>query len=160
VHAAVDDRQPPCGAFWSVHVACVRASVLIRHVDDRPHRVSPGFFPINNAYISGTTRANFVNFLCMMLMFMARSSADIFTIGRIAYRLKGVFFPVENALSAGKGGWECAARAKYAIALLILCSNSNITVSSVKVKVHIFIHSLVQTVQIVNSRLQDRTTRQ
>jgi len=27
----------------------------------------------------------------------------MFTIDRIAYRRKGVFFPIENALSAGKG---------------------------------------------------------
>jgi len=38
-----------------------------------------------------------------------------FTIGRIDYRREGVFFPTENALSAGKQGWECTARAKYAI---------------------------------------------
>jgi len=25
-----------------VHVACVRGSVLLRHVDDRPHRLSAG----------------------------------------------------------------------------------------------------------------------
>jgi len=35
---------------------------------------------------------------------------------RIAYRWERVFFPIENALSAWKGGaWECTARAKYAI---------------------------------------------
>jgi len=39
----------------------------------------------------------------------------MFTIGRIAYRREGVFFPTGNALSAGKGGWKCTARAKYAI---------------------------------------------
>jgi len=39
----------------------------------------------------------------------------MFTIGRIAYRWGGVFFPIENALLAGKWGWECTARAKYAI---------------------------------------------
>jgi len=39
----------------------------------------------------------------------------MFTIGRIAYRREGVFFSIENALSGGKGGWECTARAKYAI---------------------------------------------
>jgi len=39
----------------------------------------------------------------------------MFTIGRIVYRWEGVFFPAENALSVGKGGWECIARAKYAI---------------------------------------------
>jgi len=46
---------------------------------------------------------------------VARTSSDMFTIGRIAFRREGVFFPIENALSAGKGGWECTARAKYAI---------------------------------------------
>jgi len=39
----------------------------------------------------------------------------MFSIGRIAYRREGVFFPTENALSAGKRGWECTAREKYAI---------------------------------------------
>ena len=43
------------------YVAYVRGSVLLRHVYDGPHRLSPG----------------------------------------------GVFFPIENALSAGRGGWEC-----------------------------------------------------
>ena len=51
----------------------------------------------------------------MLPMFVARSSSDTFTIGRIAYCREGVFFPVENALSSGKGGWECTARAQYAI---------------------------------------------
>ena len=48
----------------------------------------------------------------MLPMSVARSS---YTIGCIAYRREGVFFPIENALSAGKGVWECTARAKYAI---------------------------------------------
>jgi len=39
----------------------------------------------------------------------------MFTIGRIAYRREGIFFPVENALSAAKVGWDFTARAKYAI---------------------------------------------
>jgi len=90
--------------------------------------------------ISGTTRVIFTKlFLCMMMMMMmmmngfvqrvinspqtrmlpmsvARSFSDMFTIGRIACRREGAFFPNENALSAGKlGGWECTARAKYAI---------------------------------------------
>jgi len=55
------------------------------------------------------------NFLCMLPMSMARSSSDIFTIVRIVCHREGVFFPDENALSAGKGGWECTARAKYPI---------------------------------------------
>jgi len=50
-------------------------------------------------------------------MAVDRSSSGTFTIGRIAYRREGVFFPIENALSAGKGGRECRARAKYAYAI-------------------------------------------
>jgi len=39
--------------IFFVHVACVRGLVL-RHVDDRPHRLSPGrdFFSIDNALYS------------------------------------------------------------------------------------------------------------
>jgi len=48
-------------------------------------------------------------------MSVGRSSSGMFTIGRIAYRREGVFVAAENALSAGKGGSECTARAKYAI---------------------------------------------
>ena len=55
--------------------------------------------------ISRTTCAIFTNFLCVLLMSVAQSSSDMFTIGRIAYRREGVFLPTENALSAGKGGW-------------------------------------------------------
>jgi len=51
----------------------------------------------------------------MLPMYVTLSFSGIFTIGRIAYRREGVFFPSENALSAGKGGWECTAWAKYAI---------------------------------------------
>ena len=52
--------------------------------------------------ISGTTRVIFINFLCMLPMSVIRSSSDMFTIGHIAYRREGVFFPNENALSARK----------------------------------------------------------
>jgi len=45
------------------------------------------------------------NLLCMLPMYVARSSSGTFTTGRIAYRREGVFFPIENALSAGKGRW-------------------------------------------------------
>jgi len=57
----------------------------------------------------------------MLPMSMARSSSGMFTIGRIAYRREGFFFAIENALSAGKGGWECTARAKYAIYDCLVC---------------------------------------
>jgi len=51
----------------------------------------------------------------MLPMSVGRSFSDTFTIGHIAYRQEGVLFPIKNALSAGKGGWECTARAMYAI---------------------------------------------
>jgi len=35
---------------------------------------------------------------------MAESSCDMYTLGCIAYRPEGVFFPIETALLAGKGG--------------------------------------------------------
>jgi len=53
--------------------------------------------------ISGTIRAIFTKFLCMFPMSVARSSSDMFMIGRIANCWEGVIFPFENALSAGKG---------------------------------------------------------
>jgi len=45
----------------------------------------------------------------MLPVSVVRSSSDMFTIGRIAYRREAVF-PIYNALSAGKGGWECRVR--------------------------------------------------
>jgi len=66
-------------------------------------------------YLRNHTRDLYQIFLCMLPMSMAWTSSDMFTIRRIAYRREGVFFPIENALSTGKGGWECTARAKYAI---------------------------------------------
>jgi len=42
-------------------------------------------------------------FLCMLPAFPAQSSSDMFTISRIAFLREAVFFPTENALSAGKG---------------------------------------------------------
>ena len=67
------------------------------------------------------------NLLCMLPVSVARSSSDMFTIGRIAYRWEVVFFPIENALSAGKVGWECTARAKYAIyyCLVVCCGRQD-----------------------------------
>jgi len=38
----------------------------------------------------------------------------------IAYRREGVFFPIENALYAGKGGWECTVRVVYMISTIAL----------------------------------------
>jgi len=57
------------------------------------------FFPIDNAYISGTTRAIFAKFLSMLPVSVARSPSDTFTIGRIAG--KG-FFPHWKCII----GWE------------------------------------------------------
>jgi len=73
----------------------------------------------------------------MLPVSVARSSSGTFTIGRIAYRREGVFFPTENSLSVGKGGWECTAWAKYAtIACLIsviylLISGNQILISGI-----------------------------
>jgi len=59
------------------------------------------------------------NFLCMLPMSVARSSSIMFTIGRIAYRREGVFFPIENALLAGKGG-ESAQRGRSMLSTIAL----------------------------------------
>jgi len=40
----------------------------------------------------------------MLPVSMAQSSSDMLTLGRIAYCREGAFFPIEIALSAGKGG--------------------------------------------------------
>jgi len=71
--------------------------------------------------ISGTTRAIFTKFLCMLHVSVARSSSDMFTIGRIAYRREGVFFPIENALSTGKGD-ESAQRGRSMLSTIALLS--------------------------------------
>ena len=62
------------------------------------------------------------NSLCMLPMSVARSSFDTFTVGRIACHREGVFFPTENALLVGKGGWECTARGKVCYLRLPCCS--------------------------------------
>ena len=43
------------------------------------------------------------NFLYMLPVSVARSSSDMFTIGRIAYRREGVFFPTKMRYRSGKG---------------------------------------------------------
>jgi len=50
----------------------------------------------------------------MLPMSMARSTYETFMIGHTPIAGKGFSSP-ENALAAGKEGWECTARAKYAI---------------------------------------------
>jgi len=87
--------------FLPVFYAC--GSVFLRHVDDRSHRVSPGrgFSPLT-MHISPEPHARSLPiFLCVFLMFMAPSSSGIFTIGHIAYRRDGLFFPIDNAYSSG-----------------------------------------------------------
>jgi len=82
------------------------------------------FFLIDNAHISGTTHAIFTKFLCMLPMCVvpmsvARSSSDMLTIGCIAYRQDGVFFPLKMHYRPGKGD-ESAQRGRnmlYAIAV-------------------------------------------
>jgi len=69
--------------------------------------------------ISGTTHA-IPNCLCMLPMSVDRSSFNMFTIDRIAYCREGVFFPIENALSAGIGEWSAQrGRIKYAYDCLV-----------------------------------------
>jgi len=48
--------------------------------------------------ISGITRAIFTKFFVHVAYSVARSSFGMFTIGHIAYRREGIFFPIENAL--------------------------------------------------------------
>ena len=75
--------------------------------------------------ISGTTRAIFTKFLCVLPISVARSSSDTFTIGRITYRREGVFFPTENTLLAGKGGMGVHSTGKvYYLQLPCLTGNS------------------------------------
>jgi len=58
----------------------------------------------------------------MLPMSVARSSSGMFSIGRIAYRREGVFFPIENVLSVGKGdeSAKCGRSMLSAIALFFL----------------------------------------
>ena len=65
---------------------------------------------------------------CLCPWLQALSSCDMFTIGRIAHRRAGVFFPVEKALSVGKGDGS-AERGRSmlsTIALLKLSRNVNV----------------------------------
>jgi len=67
------------------------------------------------------------NFLCMLPMSVAWSSSGMFMIGCIACRWEGVFFPIENALLAGKAG-SSAQRGQSmlsTIALLIIDLSSH-----------------------------------
>jgi len=61
------------------------------------------------------------NFLCMLPVSVARSSSDMFTIGRIACRREAVFFPIENALSAGKVGMGVHSAGEVFCLLLPCC---------------------------------------
>ena len=74
-------------------------------------------------------------FLCLLPMSVARSSSGMFTIGRIACRREGVFLPIENALSAGKGRWECTVWLKYAIYDCLVLRNCNIGMQRVPIKI-------------------------
>jgi len=59
-------------------------------------------------------------FLCMLPMSVAWFFSSMFTIGRIAYRQEGVFFPTENALSAGKRGYGSAQRGQSMLSAIAL----------------------------------------
>jgi len=65
--------------------------------------------------ISGNTHAIFTKLFVHVAYVRGLVPSGMFTISCIACRRERGFFPVENELSARKGGWECTARAKYAI---------------------------------------------
>ena len=50
--------------------------------------------------ISGTIRAIFTNFMCVLPMSVARSSSGMLTIGRIAFRREGVDGSAQRGRSA------------------------------------------------------------
>jgi len=52
-------------------------------------------------YISGTTRAIFTKFLCMLPMSVSRSSSGLLTMGRIAYRREGHAGSAQNGWLVG-----------------------------------------------------------
>jgi len=70
--------------------------------------------------ISGTTRAIFTIF-SFFPMSLARSSSGVFTIGRITCRREGVFFPIENALLAGKVGGNAQSRRNMLSTVALFC---------------------------------------
>jgi len=81
--------------------------------------------------ISGTTRTrDFYQFLCMLPVFVARSSSDTFTIGRIAYRQGRVFFHIEKALSAEKGDGSAQRGRSMLFALFKYCKVPKLTTIS------------------------------
>ena len=60
----------------------------------------------------------FVHVTCVRGSILLR---HVYGIGRIAYRRKGIFFPIENALSPGKGVWQCTARANMLSTIALFC---------------------------------------
>ena len=54
-------------------------------------------------YFQNHTRHLYQIFLCMLPVSVARSGFGMFTIGRIACRQEGDFFPIENRLGKGDG---------------------------------------------------------
>jgi len=69
--------------------------------------------------ISGTTRAILPNFFVHVAY--VHGSVLLWHVHDRPHRREGVFFTIENALSAEKGGWECTAWAKYAIYDCLVC---------------------------------------
>jgi len=79
--------------------------------------------------ISGTTRAIFTKFLCMMPMFVARSSFGMLTIGRIACRQEGGDRSAERGRSVI---CDCLVQSCYLqLMLLLLYDSLNLAVSGV-----------------------------
>jgi len=66
-------------------------------------------------YLQNHTR-DFYQFLCMLPASVARSSSDMFTIGRISpFAGKGFSSPLKMHYRPRKGIWECTARANCAV---------------------------------------------
>jgi len=75
--------------------------------------------------ISGTTRAIFTKFLCVLPISVARSSSDTFTIGCIACRREMIFFPLKMHYLQGKGmGVHSAGEVCYLRLPCQVCSES------------------------------------
>jgi len=89
--------------FWSLWFITSPAGAVAKYCNEY---VCPsvGLSVCLSARISPEPHARSLpNFLRMLPMSVARSSSDTFMIGCIASHQEGVFFPIENALSARKG---------------------------------------------------------
>ena len=127
-------RRSSCEVLWCVCVSVGLSVCLSARISLEPHAQS------------------LPNFVCMLRMSLAWSSFSMFTIGHIAYRREGVFFPIENALSARKGGWQCTSRAKCAIydCVVFLCDFLSLKIILSVRLVFIFVVHSVFSIPVAN----------